>query len=466
MKIVISSILLGILLSTTAQAQTSRPIVPGDVGIQVPFGAVGDVLVAGPTTSKVQDSSACPSGTCNLPNGLTIAPTAALGQGIVTSQSGSGTGPNTYPNAGYVYNFFNINDGVKVSGLGGPSIGMEVNQALTSSANGNHTAIMGSVRIVGTTTADSNAGSYVSLWGYSAATSASSGGSIYGANPQVVLGSGATGWNVASGMELDMSVDTAASVGSEIGLNITKLGAGNQGSVHDVAIEIAANSTNLWKTGIEFGNFNGVFGIATTGTVIGTGGVTGTVAYGIDFSNLTCSSNCFISPSFSVSGSGAITGASVGVTSTAFSNTGIYQFAAGVLGFSAGNNAIAYWSTQQFSFNFPSNREQSFQLTNANAGTAAQSTLYLGNSTSTVEAEITLNGGSATLTNGANAMTISTAGALFLQAGSNTQGTNVGVKITTGTVSLPSVATGTPVASLCIDASNNIIKKTTAGSCI
>jgi hypothetical protein len=33
-------------------------------------------------------------------------------------------------------------------------------------------------------------------------------------------------------------------------------------------------------------------------------------------------------------------------------------------------------------------------------------------------------------------------------------------------VQLPNAATGTPVASLCLDASNNIIKKTTAGSCI
>lgn len=36
----------------------------------------------------------------------------------------------------------------------------------------------------------------------------------------------------------------------------------------------------------------------------------------------------------------------------------------------------------------------------------------------------------------------------------------------TGTVSYPGAATGTPAASLCLDASNNIIKKTTSGSCI
>jgi hypothetical protein len=37
---------------------------------------------------------------------------------------------------------------------------------------------------------------------------------------------------------------------------------------------------------------------------------------------------------------------------------------------------------------------------------------------------------------------------------------------TSQVVSLPAVTTGTPAASLCIDASNNIVKKTTTGSCI
>lgn len=40
------------------------------------------------------------------------------------------------------------------------------------------------------------------------------------------------------------------------------------------------------------------------------------------------------------------------------------------------------------------------------------------------------------------------------------------IKGETQSVQLPQVTTGTPVASLCLDASNNIIKKTTAGSCI
>jgi hypothetical protein len=40
------------------------------------------------------------------------------------------------------------------------------------------------------------------------------------------------------------------------------------------------------------------------------------------------------------------------------------------------------------------------------------------------------------------------------------------IKGATQNIQLPAAATGTPVASLCLDASNNIVKKTTTGSCI
>jgi hypothetical protein len=46
------------------------------------------------------------------------------------------------------------------------------------------------------------------------------------------------------------------------------------------------------------------------------------------------------------------------------------------------------------------------------------------------------------------------------------QAAGSGKVVVNSVANLPSVATGTPAASLCIDASNNIIKKTTAGSCI
>lgn len=44
--------------------------------------------------------------------------------------------------------------------------------------------------------------------------------------------------------------------------------------------------------------------------------------------------------------------------------------------------------------------------------------------------------------------------------------TAAGVFSINGVAKLPNVGTGTPAASLCIDASNNVIKKTTGGSCV
>jgi hypothetical protein len=54
MKKIVLALLL--LLTTNPAWPQSRPIVPGDVGIQVPFGAIGNVLQAGPGTSQIQDS--------------------------------------------------------------------------------------------------------------------------------------------------------------------------------------------------------------------------------------------------------------------------------------------------------------------------------------------------------------------------------------------------------------------------
>jgi hypothetical protein len=100
-------------------------------------------------------------------------------------------------------------------------------------------------------------------------------------------------------------------------------------------------------------------------------------------------------------------------------------------------------------------------IDNSNAGATAQTTLNIGNNTSTNEVAITLNGGGFSGGAGANAFTINAKGGMVLAAGVT------GIQInTSGVVMLPNTVTGTPVASLCLDASNNIIKKTTTGSCI
>lgn len=80
----------------------------------------------------------------------------------------------------------------------------------------------------------------------------------------------------------------------------------------------------------------------------------------------------------------------------------------------------------------------------------------------------TLNPGPGTAVNGFMFAAANTGVGPAIQAqGSDT---NIDIQLVpkgaSGGVALPNTLTGTPVASLCLDASNHIIKKTTAGSCI
>ena len=307
-------ILFGILLGTTAQAQTSRQITPHDVGIQTPFTTTGDVLAAGPDTSKVQDASALTTCTDALNqfgvpscafvrNSLFIAPPGnGTSPGLVINQSGAGAPPNLLPNASFAYNYINIIDNIN----GGLDLGFYVNSSVGTGATGAHYAITGAQRI-DNVSADNNAGSYVALWGYSQTYSPSSGGSIYGTNPQVVVGNTATGWAAAFGEEID--IETHAAVTYVAGLDIVKFGTAGDpaGTALDTAIEIGAQpaiTTNKWQYGINFGNVNGQFGLASTGSVMHT--IAGTVAHGIDLSNLTCNADCFKSNGFSVGSTGDV----------------------------------------------------------------------------------------------------------------------------------------------------------------
>lgn len=112
----------------------------------------------------------------------------------------------------------------------------------------------------------------------------------------------------------------------------------------------------------------------------------------------------------------------------------------------------------------------SVSLTNTKGGAGG----FTGFNATSDAGTLTLNAGS---TAGASAAIIrwSGGGSIFIDALNATGNIHIrsgatpsdAIVISSGqVVSLPAVATGTPTASLCIDASNNIIKKTTAGSCI
>jgi hypothetical protein len=75
-------LLLLLLVPTMAWAQ-SRPIVPGDVGIQVPFGAVGNLLMVGPGTSQIKDSGVASGTVFRVFN---VAAYGAVGDGTTDDQ--------------------------------------------------------------------------------------------------------------------------------------------------------------------------------------------------------------------------------------------------------------------------------------------------------------------------------------------------------------------------------------------
>lgn len=95
---------------------------------------------------------------------------------------------------------------------------------------------------------------------------------------------------------------------------------------------------------------------------------------------------------------------------------------------------------------------------NGSSGTAATSGLFFGNTTSTTEATIALNGGSFGGGNGANALNISGAAGVFLQYGL-TNGLNIG---SGGSVTMPAVTTGTNADFACFAAGGVMTLQTSA----
>jgi hypothetical protein len=177
--------------------------------------------------------------------------------------------------------------------------------------------------------------------------------------------------------------------------------------------------------------------MATTGTLIGAVWVQGlsppTVAVGVDWGDgvttgFNFSTGAFRSPGFLVNGTGAI--ASTGNVNASYGNN-------------VTNNNTGYSATANSSW-----------ITNAGAMNLTVSSTAGG---PFADMQSTVNGTFFVDSKGA-AATISMRTGATPTAALNISASQV--------IAIPAVSTGTPVASLCIDAGNNIIKKTTAGSCI
>lgn len=143
-------------------------------------------------------------------------------------------------------------------------------------------------------------------------TDGTAGGILYGLNPNVRLTSGATNWRGLVGQEIDIAAYAGSSVFKKIGLSIIGLGDVVQASMFSAAIDINSSSgTPGWMYGLSFGDYDGSWPMAATGSMIGcfphaNTGACGTTAHGVNLSNITFTSDAFLSNGFVVDGSGNV----------------------------------------------------------------------------------------------------------------------------------------------------------------
>lgn len=193
-------------------------------------------------------------------------------------------------------------------------------------------------------TANSNGSTYTSgnFWmdasfndGGSGLALGQTAGQLYSINPKTVLHTGATNWSGVFGGEINFGIQTGASAGTKIGLQIVNLSDDAvAGSLEDASLRIGSQNGAIGvQKGINFGGVSAWFPISSTGSIIAT---TTQVAYGgtgrsavfrppqvfagVDFLPINFSLGsgfAFRSPAFSVDGTGQIVSANATLATTA-----------------------------------------------------------------------------------------------------------------------------------------------------
>lgn len=275
----------------------------------------------------LQDASA---GACTFAGGLTIAAplsSVATVTPTFTSQTTAPTGTITNgATASYYQGIFATNDTVDSSSAqGGGVTTLYVNEVLAAGAVGQRTTELVQFNQTGATTV--GAGFFYTALAAQSFSRFSAGGTtgvgnargnLFGilATSSMLTGSGSF-WNSAVGIETDVGVASGNGVVYKIGNQIVQLNTDSvSGSSEDAALEISnqsgGGSPPGWDVGITFTSPKAWFAIKSTGTLIGApytplaGGPSVAAAHGIDFSNVTFSSDAFKSTGFSVSGTGVV----------------------------------------------------------------------------------------------------------------------------------------------------------------
>lgn len=283
-----------LLASTAALAQQQ---------ILVPTRPPGDSTNAAASTAFTQNAASNP-----IPP-LTIAPTPnSLTQGLIITQTPAGT-----QSGQFLANNITITSNAALTSANSFLDGINVNCSLQS------TTVQGGVNCLQVTAglnSPTNAGNanrnYVGITGIGQANTGDGGtntgagalGAIFGSNFVGLAVNGATNLLGVKGGEVNVALQTGSSAKLKAGWTVVTLGSD---AVHGVSLDAGfALGAQAGALGLNQGywltNTNGVFPLATTGTIIGSD--TGTVTHGADFSSVTCLSDCFKSTGFSIDGSG------------------------------------------------------------------------------------------------------------------------------------------------------------------
>ena len=190
---------------------------------------------------------------------------------------------------------------------------------------------------------------------------------------------------------------------------------GTQATTSDaayIAAAIGGGAAAPWKVGLLFTNFSTGAPVDPTGCLICTDGSSDTVATGFDTGSYTITGNLIHSANAWITGAGQFVGTSYVSNSASLGTQSAITF------------ELAFTPKWQIGLQ-----------------TDASFFLFDNNNSATVMAVTT--GGLTTIGEATKTLTLNSA-----------------------TLVAPNITTGTPNASVCMDASNHIIKKTTAGSCV
>ena len=299
--------LLAMLLTGSALAQN----------VLVPTRPAGDNTNAAASTAFTQNAASNP-----IPP-LTIAPTAnSLTQGLIVNQSPAGTQASSY-NA----NSITVTSNAALTGASSFLYGLNMGCSLQSTTvQGGVNCLQVSVGLNSPTNASNANHNYVGAAFIGQANSADGGtntgagaqGAVFGSNFVGNAVNGATNLLEVTGGEVDVMLQTGSSSKIKAGWSIVSTSLDKvHGAALDSLLALGAQSgSNGINNVIQFTTQNGIYPAATGGTLIGSD--TGTVALGVDFNSVTCSTGCFRSPGFLVDGSGNLTANNVTTAWSAF----------------------------------------------------------------------------------------------------------------------------------------------------